>query len=201
MLAGVHVEHHGGRLSALHVEELGEEHSVAGIALLLGDSGFETGKGGLAGEVGAGVGRPSDRELEGGIVAQSGGVVGVFVARGDLIDALAKQFEEGVVNAGWAARIVEAGDDALCELEVTVELGEKKEAAVGGEGAAGEIDVDRFARKQRKREHGLRMRHRRMFPFCAFSWSLNLLYARQAKHPPSFWGGPIDHAAVDSGMW
>jgi hypothetical protein len=46
-------------------------------------------------------------------VAQGGGVVSVFVAGGDLIDALAEQVEEGVLDAGLAARVVEAGGGSL----------------------------------------------------------------------------------------
>jgi hypothetical protein len=101
-------------------------------------------------------------------VAQSGGVVGVFVAGGDLVNALSEEVEAGVVDAGLATGIVEAGGDGLGEAQGMVELCQERETAVGGEGAAGEIEVNRFAREQRKVEHGLRIRHRRMFPFCAF---------------------------------
>jgi hypothetical protein len=167
VLAGVHVQHDGAGPTAGRGEELGEEHVVDAIALRFADRGFEAGKGGLAGEVGAGAGSTTHGELESGIVAESGGVVGVFVAGGELVDALAEQVEEGVLDAGWTPGIVEAGFDLLGEAKAAVELGEEEETAVGGKGTAGEIDVDRFAREQRKVEHRPRIRHRRMFPFCA----------------------------------
>jgi hypothetical protein len=195
VLAGVHVEDQSAGGAAGGVKELGEEYVVDAVALFLGDGSFEAGKGGLAGEVGAGEGRAPHGKLESGIVAEGLGVVGVLVTGGDLINALAEQVFEGVVDAGLAPRVVEAGGDGLGEAEGVVKLGEQEEAAVGREGAAGEIDVNRFGRQERKVEHGLRIRHRRMFPFCAFRGSLNLLYARQAKCPPSFWEGHIADCA------
>jgi hypothetical protein len=81
-----------------------------------------------------------------------------------------------------------------------VEVSQEQEPAVGGETASGDVDVDRFAGNERKVLDGLRIRHGRMFRFCASSWSLNLLYARQAKHPFFYRRpAPMQTAAV-SGM-
>jgi hypothetical protein len=169
MLTGVHVEHHGAGRAAGEVEELGEQHLVDRVTLLLSDRGFQTGEGGLAGEIGAGVRGAADGELEGRIVAQGGGIVGILVTGGDLVDALTDQIEEGVLDALASAGIVKAGGDLLGETEGAVELRQEEEATVGGKGAARESDLNRFTRQQRKVEHGLRIRHWRMFPFCAFS--------------------------------
>jgi hypothetical protein len=199
VLAGIHVEQDGAGLAAWSVEELGQQNVVDALALLLGERGFDAREGRLAGEVGSGEGSAATGELEGGIVAKRGGVVLVFVARGDLIDALTDQVEAWVLYALGSPGVVAAGSDRLGEAERAIELGQQEEAAVGREGAAGEIDLDGLARKQRKVEHGLRIRHWRMFPFFAFSRASNLLYARQAKHPPSF-EVATDQTATVSGM-
>jgi hypothetical protein len=59
--------------------------------------------------------------------------------------------------------------DGLGETEGAVEVSQEEEATVGGKGAAGEIDDDGLSGKERKVQDRLRIRHRRMFPFCAFS--------------------------------
>jgi hypothetical protein len=188
--AGVQIQDHLAGRAPLLLEEQIEQHVVDGVALGFGDVALQTRERGLRGEVGTGLWGAADRQFKSRIVAQSGGVIAVLVTGGDLIDALAEEIEERMVDALGAARIVEAGGDALGEAEVAVEVSQEQQATVGGEGSAREIQVDRFARQQRKVQDGLRIRHRRMFPFCACSWSLNLLYARQAKHPPSIGTDP-----------
>jgi hypothetical protein len=168
VFAGVDVEGHGAGPGPRRIEELGQQDVIGTVTSLFGDRGFETGKGRLAGKVGTGEGSAATSQLEGRIIPEGFGVVGVFVAGGNLVDALADEVEEGVLNAVLSPGVVAAVGDGLGEPKGAVEVSQEEEAAVGGEGAAGEIDMDGFARQQRKVEHRLRIRHRRMFPFCAF---------------------------------
>jgi hypothetical protein len=59
--------------------------------------------------------------------------VGVSVAAGELIDAMAKEIEHGMLDPLVQARVAEGGSDARCETEFSVELSQQKQTAVGGE--------------------------------------------------------------------
>jgi hypothetical protein len=83
----------------------------------------------------------SDGELEGGVGAECSGVVGGFLAGGELIDTATDQVEEGMLDAFLPPGIVEASSKAFGEPENAVELAEQQEANVGGKRAAGAVDV------------------------------------------------------------
>jgi hypothetical protein len=116
-------------------------------------------------------------------VAEGLSVVGVFIAGGDLIDALSDQVEEGVLDALAASGIGASGGDGLGETQTPVEASQEEEAAVGRERATGKINLDRLAGQERKGHDGLRTGHGGMFPFSVSSCVINSLYTEQTRHP------------------
>jgi hypothetical protein len=126
-----------------------------------GDDFLQAGEGGLGGEIGIGGGAAAHGDFQGRIGAQRGGIVGILIASGDLVDALTEQIEEGLLDALFETPVLDAGSDALGEAKLLVERCQEEEAAVGGEQAAGEVDLERLARKQRKRHGLLRTGHGR----------------------------------------
>ena len=69
-------------------------------------------------------------------------VVDVFVAERDPVDALGEQLLEPVFDEWLAAVVAEARGERPCEAALVVDLAQQQAAAVAGEEAAGEIDVD-----------------------------------------------------------
>jgi hypothetical protein len=108
----VEVEDQLARGRAFLLQEEIEKQGIDRLRLAAGDALLQAGEGGLGGEIGIGGGAAAHGDLEGGIGAQGGGVVGIFVTGGDLVDALTEQIEEGVLEALFEAGVVDAGGDA-----------------------------------------------------------------------------------------
>ena len=79
-------------------------------------------------------------DLEDGIFAEIVGVVSIFVAAGDLEDALAEEIEERVVDPRGVARVTDGLGHRLYQADPDFSLAEQQEAGVGGQLAALEID-------------------------------------------------------------
>ncbi len=82
---------------------------------------------------------PAHHRAQSRIVAQKSGIVGVFVARGDLIDALAQQIEGGMFDIAPVALISHQSFEASAQLEPLVEFPQQHQARLAGNLAPGEI--------------------------------------------------------------
>ncbi len=91
------------------------------------------------------VGKPSQRHLEGRVVAQGVAVVAVFVTGGDGEHAKAQHFGDGVVDARGIARIREAAREPLGDPEPALDFAQKENAGVRGEAPAVEGGADFLA--------------------------------------------------------
>ena len=92
-----------------------------------------------------GVGQPPVGELEQRVVAQAVGVIAVLVAGGDHQQAEAQHPGEAVADAFGRARIVDARSEAPRHAEALLDLTQRQQATIGGEGAAVEAGDDRPA--------------------------------------------------------
>src|ERR1700757_1129238 len=82
---------------------------------------------------------PARHRAQSRIVAQETGIVGVFVSRGDLIDALAQQIEGGMFDIAPVALIGHQSFEASGQLEPLVEFPQQHQARLAGNLASGEI--------------------------------------------------------------
>ena len=82
------------------------------------------------------IGQAIERELEGGVVAQHGGVVPVFVASRDHQQAEADDLGQAVPDPLRAAGIVETGSQAIGDAEPALDLAQRQHAAIGGQPTA-----------------------------------------------------------------
>ena len=81
-------------------------------------------------------------DLQQRIVAQAVGVVGVFVAGDDLVDALPQQSERIVLHAVVLPRIAEQLGQFAGQLMALIEGPQGQQAGIAGDLAAGKIGVD-----------------------------------------------------------
>jgi hypothetical protein len=146
---------------ALLLQEQIEKELIDLLTLGVGDLVFQARERRLGGERGVRERRAADGDLEDGIGTQEGRVIGVLIACGHLVDALADQMEEGMMDALLEAGIFQASGDALGEAEVLVEACHEEEAPIGREGAAVEVDLKRLVGKERKLHRELRTSHGR----------------------------------------
>jgi hypothetical protein len=91
-----------------------------------------------------------DPEFEHGVMAETIGVIGVRVTRGDLINALSQKVPQGMVNIGLMALVVDSGREALGQPNLTVNTPEQEGPKVGGQGASLESGPDGLAGDRRK---------------------------------------------------
>ena len=92
VLGRVHVDHHPHhRLAPMPPDEVLRQELRQPQQFLLGDPVLQARERGLAAQRRPALGKPTDRRLEERVAAQRRGVVGVLVAAGNLIDALAQQ--------------------------------------------------------------------------------------------------------------
>jgi hypothetical protein len=81
-------------------------------------------------------------DLQHGIVAQAVGVVGVFVAGDDLIDALPQQGQRVVLHAVGMPRIGEWRGPVSGQMMALIEGAQRQQAGIAGDLAAGKISLD-----------------------------------------------------------
>ena len=81
-------------------------------------------------------------DLQHRIVAQTIGIVGVFVAGDDLVDALAQQFERIVTDALVLPRIAEQRSQIAGQMMALVEGAQRQQAGVAGDLPAGKIGAN-----------------------------------------------------------
>jgi hypothetical protein len=83
------------------------------------------------------------------------------------------------------------------EAQLLVQAGEQEEATVGREEAAGEVDLERFARQQRKRHGVLRTGHGRDGSFLGVRSITQRTVRRESgtslPHLPSFGDAECSH--------
>ena len=83
----------------------------------------------LGAQLGAALGQPADRHLEGRIGAQSIAVIGILVAGRDQQRPEADHLGERVLSALGRARVLEAAGQALSDPEMTLDLCQEQNAA------------------------------------------------------------------------
>ncbi len=81
-------------------------------------------------------------DLQQGIVAQTIGVVGVFVSGDDLIDALPQQRQRIVAHAVVLTRIAEAFGPVAGQMMALIEGAQRQQTGIAGDLAAGKIGAD-----------------------------------------------------------
>ena len=106
---------------------------------------LEPAHGRLRAQIGAALGQPADRHLEGRIGAQRVAVVGVLVAGGDQQRPEADHLGEPVLDPIGRPRVLDAARQALGNAEATLDLGEHQHPAVRGQAPGVERDLHRLA--------------------------------------------------------
>ena len=96
------------------------------------DRVLQAGEGRLAGAEGVGLRQPSADEFEQGVVAEGVSVVLVFVATGDLLDALANQHRKRR-GAGFTSPVRDMGGDLGTDTAFRVGSGQPCQPTVRGE--------------------------------------------------------------------
>jgi hypothetical protein len=91
------------------------------------------------------VGQAPVGQFEQRVVAQAVGIVAVLVAGGDHQQAEAQHVVEALADALGRARIIDAGGEAASHAKALLDLSQRQQAAIGGEGAAVEAGDDRLA--------------------------------------------------------
>ena len=99
----------------------------------------------LRAQIGAALGQPADRHLEGRIGAQRVAVVGVRVAGGDQQRPEADHLGEPVPHPLGRPRVLDAARQPLGDAEPALDLGQHQHPGVRGQPAAVEGDVHRLA--------------------------------------------------------
>jgi hypothetical protein len=82
-------------------------------------------------------------DLQGGIMAQAVGIVGILIAGDDLIDALPQQRQLVVLDALLPARVVEKRGPIAGQMMALIESPQRQQAGVAGDLPAGEIALHR----------------------------------------------------------
>ncbi len=106
---------------------------------------LEPAHGRLRAQVGAALGQPADRHLEGRIGAQGVAVVGIRVAGRDQQRAEADHLGEPVMDPHGLTRVLEAARQAIGDPEPTLDLGQHQHPGVRGQPAAVEGEVHGLA--------------------------------------------------------
>jgi hypothetical protein len=140
---GIHIQNNfSGRFHAGRAEfcETLQQTAVHGHPVPPGECIFPAAQGGLRtqGLSRRGVGQ----QLENGIVAQQSGVVGVFVAGHDLIEALREQRLRGMVLALRQARVGPRCRPAAGQVMTYVKLPQRQQSGVGTDLPAVEVGHD-----------------------------------------------------------
>ena len=99
----------------------------------------------LRAEILAALGQAADRQLEGRIDPQAVAVVGIRIAGRDQQHAEADHLGQRVPDPIRCARVGEAADQPLGELEPPLDLGQQQHARVRGQPATIEAEVYRLA--------------------------------------------------------
>ena len=81
-------------------------------------------------------------DLQQRIMTQTIGIVGIFVAGDDLVDALSQQFERVVTDALVLPRITEQRGQIAGQMMALVEGAQRQQAGVAGDLPAGKIGAD-----------------------------------------------------------
>lgn len=111
----------------------------------------QPGKGGSTRKVVLGLqGTPLYPQFEHRVMAEMIGVIGIGIARGDLINALSQQVPQGMINRGLMPFVVDSGGEAFREANLAVDTTEQERAKVGGQGAARKICTEGLASDGRK---------------------------------------------------
>jgi hypothetical protein len=117
-------------------QRLGQPVAVPGRQRVL-----EAREGWLAGQVGVALGQPPAHQLQQRIVAQGVGVVLVFIAGGDLVDALAQQLQRRVTAA--AASVRNRRRQRGTQSQRLIGFGDPRPAPITGQPTAQKIDRQR----------------------------------------------------------
>ena len=103
---------------------------------------------GLRAQIGVALRQASGDHFEDRVGAQPVGVVAVFVAGGDLVDALAEQVVHGMADLAGLARVVHQTGHLRGKAEGLIDRGEQHEPAVGGDVTAIKSAHHRLVRKE-----------------------------------------------------
>ena len=150
-VGGVEVQHQTLRPPALRRHELVEQHPVQADRVRPRRGLLPTTQGGRTGQHRVARGR----RLQPGIVAQGLVVVEIFVAQHQRVQALSDQRYQPVLAARLAPRIMEHPRRRLTQTEAPVDLEQQRAAAVAGDVAAAELDLDLASCEAWKRQRTL----------------------------------------------
>jgi hypothetical protein len=106
---------------------------------------LEPAHGRLGAQVGAALGQPADRHLEGRVGTQGIAVVGILVAGRDQQGAEADHLGEPVLDPLGRPRVLEAARQALGDPKAPLDFGQDQNTAVRGQPSGVEGDVHRLA--------------------------------------------------------
>ena len=81
-------------------------------------------------------------DLQSGIMAQAVGIVGVFVARDDLVDALPQQRQRVMAHPFLLSRITEELDQVAGQMMAFVKSAQRQQTGITGNLASGKITVN-----------------------------------------------------------
>ena len=101
--------------------------------------------GGLRAEVGTALGQPADRHFERRVGAQRVAVVGILVAGRDQQRPEADHLGQPVLDPLRRPRVLDAAGQTFGDAEATLDLGQHQHAAVGGQTAGVEGDLNGLA--------------------------------------------------------
>jgi len=163
----VDVEEDRDRRRPVGVDERIDQDFGDPVKVSPGDGVFQPGERRLAGQGFVG-GKTFAGHLQSRIVAQRVGVVGIFIAAGDLEDALGEHLADGMAGIAGMAAIADDLGDPADETQTAFDFPKEKNAGVGGDLAAVEIGHDLFSLDVFKKE-GVRCYNcSRLFPpsFC-----------------------------------
>ena len=99
----------------------------------------------MGAELGAALGQPADRHLEGRVGTQGIAVVGILVAGRDQQGAKADHLGKRVLGALGRARVFEAARQTLGDPEVTLDIRQHQHATVRGQPSGIERDLHGLA--------------------------------------------------------
>ena len=85
-------------------------------------------------------------------MAQAVGVVGVFIASDDLVEALPQQRERIMMNAVFLPRIAEESGPVAGQMTLLIEGSQGQKTGVAGDLAAGKIGADGLMTMEGERE-------------------------------------------------
>ena len=106
---------------------------------------LEPAHGRLGAELGAALGQPADRHLEGRIGAQCIAIVGILIAGRDQQGTEAAHLGEPVLDPLGRPRIFDASRQPLGDAELALDLGQHQHPAVGGQAPGVARDLHRLA--------------------------------------------------------